>query len=122
MEIGVLVSFGGVIPGKEKAAVDVFAETMKVYGSRLADGSFTSYEPFIFQTGDLQETLGFFVIKGPREKVMAYFDSDENRILKDKVSLIVNHLKIEFLYTGNEVLKEVQLLSGIAEKTPVLVG
>lgn len=122
MEIGVLVSYGGVIPGKERAAVDVFAETMKLYGEKLADGTFSWYEPFIFQTGDLQETLGFFVIKGPQEKMLAFFNGEENRILKDKVSLIVNHLKIEFLYTGNEVLKEVGILSGLAEKTPVLVG
>lgn len=122
MEIGVLVSYGGVIPGKERAAVDVFAETMKLYGAKLVDGTFTWYEPFIFQTGDLQETLGFFVIKGPQDKMLAFFNGEENRILKDKVALIVNHLKIEFLYTGNEVLKEVEILSGLAEKTPVLVG
>jgi hypothetical protein len=122
MEVGILVSYGGVVPGREKEAIELFAETQKVYGEKLADGTFTFYEPFLFRTGDRSENLGFFIVKGPQEKVMFYFDSKENRALRDKVGQVVSHLKIEFLYTGGEVLDEVALFSEIAEKKiPALV-
>ncbi len=122
MEVGMLVSYGGVLPGKEKEAIDLFAETQKFYGEKLADGTFTFYEPFLFRTGDRSENLGFFIVKGPQEKVMAYFESKESRILRDKVGQVVTHLKIEFLYTGTEVLDEIAIFSEIAEKkVPALV-
>lgn len=122
MEVGILVSYGGVFPGKEKEAIELFAETQKIYGEKLADGTFTYYEPFLFRTGDRSEQLGFFIAKGPQDKVMFYFDSKENRALRDKVGQVVSHLKIEFLYTGSEVLDEIALFSEIAEKkVPALV-
>jgi hypothetical protein len=122
MEVGILVSYGGVIPGMEKEAIELFAETQKLYGEKLADGTFTYYEPFLFRTGDRSEHLGFFIVKGPQEKVMLYFDSKENRALRDRVGQVVNHLKIEFLYTGGEVLNEIAIFSEVAEKkVPALV-
>lgn len=122
MEVGILVSYGGVIPGMEKEAIELFAETQRVYGDRLADGTFTYYEPFLFRTGDRSEHLGFFIVKGPQEKLTAYFDSKENRALRDRVGQVVNHLEIEFLYTGGEVLEEISIFSEIAEnRVPALV-
>lgn len=116
MEVGVLVQWGGVVPGKEKAAVDVFAETLKLYGDKMANGTFTYFEPFLFRTGDIQMDLGFIVLKGPEDKVMAFFDSLEQKTLKAKVAQIVNHLKIEFLYTGKDVQEQVEILSKLAEQ------
>ena len=122
MEVGMLVSYGGVFPGKEKEAIDLFAETQKLYGAKLADGTFTYYEPFLFRTGDRSEHLGFFIVKGPQEKVMFFFDSKESRVLRDRVGQVVSHLDIEFLYTGTEVLDEIAIFSEIAEKkVPALV-
>ena len=121
MEVGMLVSYGGVIPGKEKEAIELFAETQKLYGAMLADGTFTSYEPFLFRTGDRARELGFFIVKGPQDKLMGYFESKQNRALRDRVGQVVSHLKIEFLYTGTEVLDEIAIFSEVAEKTPVLV-
>ena len=94
MDIGVIVRWGGVIPGKEKKAVELFAETTKLYGDRLAEGTFTYFEPFMFATGDLQEELGFHLIKGPEENLMTFFDSIEAMTLHANVEICVNHLKI----------------------------
>jgi hypothetical protein len=116
MEVGILVSYGGVIPGKEHEAIELFAETQKLYGEKLADGTFTYYEPFLFRTGDRSEHLGFFIVKGPQDKVMFYFDSKENRVLRDRVGQVVSHLTIEFLYTGAAVLDEIAIFSEIVEK------
>jgi len=122
MEIGVVVRYGGVMPGREAACVDLFTETLSLYGEKLADGTFTSFEPFAFRTGDFQEELGFFVLKGPEEKVTGFFNSMEQRTLQAKGEQIVNHLKIEFLYTGSEVLEQVQIMAKlVGAATPALV-
>jgi hypothetical protein len=116
MEIGVIVRYGGVIPGREEAAVQAFTETTHFYDAQLANGTFTFYEPFMFRTGDFQQELGFFIVKGPEEKVISWFDSKESRLLRTKVELIVNHLTIEFLYTGTDVLEQVALLNEVAKE------
>lgn len=118
MEIGALIQFGAVIPGREEAAVDAFAETMKLYGDKLAKGTFTYFETFVFRTGDMQRDLGFILLKGPEDKVTEYFDSIEHKTLHTKVGQVVNHLKIEFLYTGADVMEQVAILSKLTEKVP----
>ena len=122
MEIGAIVRYGGVMPGREAGAVHLFTETLKLYSEKLADGTFTSFEPFAFRTGDFQEELGLFVLKGPEEKVTGFFNSIEQRTLQAKGEQIVNHLRIEFLYTGSEVLEQVQIMATLVEPaTPALV-
>ncbi|HXZ99060.1 MAG TPA: hypothetical protein VEK76_01805 [Candidatus Binatia bacterium] len=125
MEIALLIQFGGVFPGKEKAAVEAFTETSKFYGEKLADGTFTYFEPFMFGTGDIRERLGFFIVKGPEEKIVAFNDSKEAWALRTKVAQICAHLDIEYVYTGDRVLEQVNLLGDLAkelEKIPAPVG
>lgn len=123
MEMGLVVHFGGVFPGKEKAALEVFTETSKLYGDKLADGTFTTFEPFFYETGDIGERLGFWLIKGPEEKILGFVDSKESLRLRAKVGQICGHLRFDFVYTGERVLEQVNIFSTVAEeldRTPVL--
>ena len=125
MEAGMVVHFGGVFPGREQQAVDAFAETTKLYGEKLAEGTFTSFEPYLYETGDIREQLGFFIVKGSQEKILDFIDSRESAELRTKVAQICTHLQIELLYTGSRVLEQVNLLSDLAErieKMPAGVG
>lgn len=128
MDVGMVVHFGGIFPGREKQGVDLFAETTKLYGEKLADGTFSYFEPFIYQTGDVRDQLGFFLIKGTEEKVMGFVDSRESMELRTKAAQICEHLQIEILYTGERLLEQVAIFSNLAEKIeqmerkPALVG
>ena len=107
MEIGAIVRYGGVMPGREAACVDLFTETLKLYSEKLADGRSPPSNPS--RSGPVTSKRSWvFVLKGPEEKVTGFFNSIEQRTLQAKGEQIVNHLRIEFLYTGSEVLEQVQ--------------
>jgi hypothetical protein len=118
-ELGILVRWGRVIPGRELDAVELFTEATKFYGDFLAEGALTYFEPFILLSGDNETDNGFFVMKGPAPKIHEIFEGDATLRLKTKAAMILSHLTIELMLVGEEVLNEVTRL---AEVGKVLVG
>jgi len=116
MEAAMIVHFGGAIPGREKFAVETFAETTKLYEKRLADGTFTYFEPFLYKTGDVQEHLGFWIVKGTEEKLLKFIDSREATELAARAGQICNHLSVEFLYCGEGVREQITMRTRLAEE------
>jgi hypothetical protein len=66
MEIGLLIKRGAPVPGRETQAIDVFSEGTEYFGKKLAEGTITFFEPFLFGTGDLEEWQGAFFGLRPR--------------------------------------------------------
>ena len=116
MEVGLVVHFGGVFPGREKVAVDVFAEAIRFYSAKVAEGTFASFEPFLYKTGDYQNDLGFFVVKGEEARIMAFIDSKESVALRTKVQQICHHLKIEMLYTGEGIQEQIAAMEQLVSE------
>src|SRR6266511_4044468 len=52
-----------------------------------AAGEVTHFEPYFFQTNDLGEETGFFVVKGPMDAIFKIMEEDEYRALVDKAYL-----------------------------------
>ena len=115
MEAALIVHFGGAIPGKEKLAIETFADTTKLYERMLKDGTFTYFEPFLYKTGDIQEHLGFWLVKGPEDKLMHFMDSTESKELAARAGQICNHLRIEFLYVGEGVREQILIRTKLAK-------
>lgn len=122
MQVGVLLRWGGIVAGREKAAVALFDQGAKLFSEKLNDGTFTYFEPFLYMTGDYQEEAGFFLVKGDDAKVRAFFDLPDTRSFLMQVEIVVNHLKFEFLHVGDAISQQMQILGAfIEEKTPALV-
>jgi hypothetical protein len=106
-ELGFVVRWGRVVPGRELEAVDLFAETTKYYGDLLAKGELTFFEPFMYLSGDNEIDNGFFVLKGPAQKINEIFESEETLSLKTKGALLLSHLSTELILVGEDVLGQV---------------
>jgi hypothetical protein len=121
-ELGCIVRWGRVVPGREQQAVEMFAETTKFYGELLARGDLTHFEPFVFLTGDGEIDNGFFILKGPAEKITEIFESEEMLRLKARRELVLSHLATELVLVGEEVLNHLARFAETAGRQPVGVA
>ena len=113
-ELGIIVRWGRVIPGREKEAVEGFTEATKYFGDLLAKGWLTYFEPFGYLSGDNDLENGFFLMKGPAEKVHEIFESEPTLRLKTQATMYLDHLTIEFLLVGDEVINNISRFAEIA--------
>ena len=110
-ELGVVFRWGRVIPGKEKEAVEFFAETTKYFADKLASGEITFFEPFLFATADAEIERGMFVIKGVPEKIYALLEERKGLELTARSYQMLAHVRRDLMFVGEEVLAQVQLFA-----------
>lgn len=76
-----VIGWNRAVAGKERRALEGFATSMAIYQKAVAEKKIESFEPFFLAAhgGDLN---GFILIKGDREKLLAWRWSDEFRALE----------------------------------------
>ena len=119
-ELGCLVRWGRVVPGREEKAVELFTEVTKYYGELMASGYLTYFEPFFYLSGDGEIDNGFFVLKGP--KITEILESEEMLRFKTRSELCLSHLTTELLLVGEEVLKQVTRFTEEVGRVPAGVA
>ena len=66
-----MLSFGGVVPGREKLAVETFTEVGRHLGLLMDAGVLASFRPYFFADGMMNDISGFFLLEGRREQLDA---------------------------------------------------
>jgi hypothetical protein len=92
-DAGLFIGWGDVVRGREDRALDVFNETVELYGQLQSDGRIESFEVALLDPhgGDL---LGYTMLRGSEDQIDSV-RRDENFIrLMTKASLIVENLGI----------------------------
>jgi len=108
MEIGLLIRYGKLVPGREQQAIALFQESMTFFQDKLASGEITAFEPFFFMTSDLDQELGFFVVKGPAPAMFALMENEAYRTLMQKGMALVEHLHSDLLTVGEGIAAQVE--------------
>jgi hypothetical protein len=103
MDIGLLIRYGKLVPGREAQAMQLFQESIGYFQDKLAAGEIASFEPFFFMTSDLDQELGFFVVKGPAPAIFALLEDERYRTLMQKGMVLVGHLHTDFLVVGEGI-------------------
>jgi hypothetical protein len=106
MDIGMLVRWGSVVPGREAQALAFFDETVSYYDTLLESGKLTSFEPFLFSSSDFDTEQGFFILKGPMTEMFSIMDSDEYKTLVTKANLLLHHVNISLLTVGDGIVEQ----------------
>ena len=106
-DLGFIVRWGRVFPGYEKHAIDLFSETTKYFGDKLADGTLTYFEPFLYLSGDSETEIGFFVMKGPEPKVLALIEDPGRLDLQARATQLLAHVKTDVLAVGEGVFEQI---------------
>jgi hypothetical protein len=118
MEIGLLIRYGKLVPGREAQAIELFEESTKYFLERLSKKEITYFEPFFLMTSDLEEETGFFVLKGPAPEVFRLMEDEKYRWLMQKAMVLVEHLRADLLTVGEGIPEQL----GRASKVLVELG
>lgn len=119
MEIGLLIRYGKLVPGRETQAMALFTESVAFFQGKLASGEITAFEPYFFMTSDLDQELGFFIVKGPAPAVFALMEDEEYRMLMARGTALVEHLHSDFLVVGEGIAAQLERATKVhAELAP----
>ncbi len=113
MESGLLYRYGKPVAGHEREAIALFAEVLEFWMEKRERGEITFFEPFIVETSDFDEDAGFWVIKGPEEKIAAFRHEDRYQKILMKASIFLAHLTVATLRVGDAVNEQVDLLGKV---------
>jgi hypothetical protein len=119
-ELGLFVRWGRVFPGYEKEAVGFYDEVVRYFREKLHSGALTSFEPFLFMSGDHDESYGVFIMKGPEAKVIGIFEDPRRLEIEAKGGQLCAHITTDLLIVGEEVQEQIARFSKV--NTKVLAG
>lgn len=103
MDVGLMIRWGKLVPGREQAALDVFAEAIAYFGKKIEEKTVTFFEPYFFHTGDQETETGFMVVKGPAPEIFKLVEEEGFLVLMDKGFYTVEHLRWDLLTVGEGV-------------------
>jgi hypothetical protein len=92
-DAGLFIGWGDVVRGREDRALDVFNETIELYGQMQSDGRIESFEVALLNPhgGDLQ---GFVMLRGSEAQIDAVGRDEDFERVMTKGSLVVENLGI----------------------------
>jgi hypothetical protein len=99
-DAGLFIGWGQVVRGREDRALDVFNETIELYGQMQEDGRIDSFEVCLLQPHG-GELGGFELIRGSEEQIDALRRSEDFERINTKASLIVDDLGIVDMLIGD---------------------
>jgi hypothetical protein len=103
MDVGLLIRYGKLIPGREVQALELFEEATAYFHRKVDEGAITFFEPFFLFTGDLETETGFFLLKGPAPEIFKLEAEEEYLRLMQKGLMLVEHLRSEILTVGEGI-------------------
>jgi hypothetical protein len=92
-DAGLFIGWGQVVRGREGQALDVFNETIELYGQMQSDGRIESFDVALLEPhgGELQ---GYVLLRGSEEQIDAVRRSEDFERVMTKGSLIVEDLGV----------------------------
>ncbi len=109
MEIGLLIRWGKMVPGREAQALELFDEATRYFREKVSTGVLTFFEPFFFSTTDLERETGFFILKGPAPEVFKLMEEEGYRRLMQKGLMLIEHLQHDLLTVGDGIPVQLEL-------------
>ena len=108
MEVAVMYRWGTPLPGKFEESVAFFAE-VSTYLEELKERSeILSYEPFLFNDGDMERETGFILVKGHDAQIGRFMSAERTQAFNVRASQLVHHYEISYLTAGVDVPTRLQ--------------
>jgi hypothetical protein len=73
------------------------------FGKKMADEKITFFEPYFVRTGDLENEVGFFIVKGRDEEIAKLVLDEEYLKLVERGFYCVEHLTVDYLTVGEGI-------------------
>jgi hypothetical protein len=115
-----MLSFGAVIPGREKHAVEVFVEVGRHLGLLMDSGVLTSFRPYFFADGLLHDVSGFFLLEGRRERLDALRREEAFVRLVLRAGAATSNVRVSTLLAGSDAGRLVNLYREVRSELGLL--
>jgi len=92
-DAGLFIGFGEVARGREDRALDVFNETIELYGQMQSDGRIESFEICLLDPHG-GELAGFELLRGSEDQIDAVRRAEDFQRMITKASLVVDDLGV----------------------------
>ena len=110
------ISWSAVVRGREERALEVFNESLGLYGRFQQDGRIEGFDVALLEPSS--GVAGYIVIHGSAEQIAALPEDDEFRRLIVDATLIVDDLHVVPGRTNEALAKEIGLFAEAAAKVP----
>ena len=101
-EAALFIGWGQAVRGREHQALQVFGEALAFYTRLQQEGEITGFEPVSLEPHG-GELVGFFLVRGDRERLQRVRASEEFRRLHNRANHIVDHLGVVTAFVGDDL-------------------
>ena len=115
-----MLSFGSVQPGRERLAVDLFTEIARYLGRLLDDDRISSFRPYFFADGVLNDVAGFFLLEGRREELDALRRDEGFQRLVLKAGAATSNVRVHTMLSGSDAGRLVNLYREVRQELGLL--
>ena len=110
-----LLSWGQVVRGREERALEVFNESMGLYGRMQQEGRIESFDVVLLDP-HASPVQGYIELHGSAEQMAAVREADDFRRLQADVTMIVDDLAIIDGRMGDGVAQEMAMYADAIAK------
>src|SRR3954447_4075244 len=111
-----LVTWGEVVRGREERALEVFNESMGLYGRMQQDGRIEGFDTVLLVPNGSMD--GHVELKGSAQQINAVKESEDFQRMTYAASLIVDDLRLIDGYCNEGVAKQMELYQEAIAKVP----
>jgi hypothetical protein len=109
VDAALMLSFGAVVPGRERLAVEMFVEVGRYLGRLLDAGAVTTFRPYFFADGLMGDVSGFFLLEGDRERLDSLRRDEGFVVLLLRAGAAVGNVRVHTLLAGSDAGRLVNL-------------
>ena len=110
------ISWGEVVRGREERAIEVFNETVGMYGRKVAEGRIERFDVRLL--GPTSNADGYMEIEGTRQQLEALKEDTEFQRAMVDAQLVVDGLRLAEGYCNQGVADQMALYAQAIAKIP----
>ena len=110
-DYGCMIAWDRVAIGRERKALEVWADALDFYGKAQANGQIDRYETLGFES-NAAHLLGCILIHGSQQQIDAFMSTNEFRALQQQASMVVSSLTVTRFQTGQAMVDTVASFAG----------
>jgi hypothetical protein len=110
------ISWGSVVPGREEHSLEVFNETVGLYGRLQQEGRIESFDVVLLN--GRHDIDGYMQLHGTHEQLDAVAESEEFRRALTDAALVVENLRIAEGATNEGVARDLAMYQEAISKVP----
>ena len=104
----IVVQWGTNIPGRESIGLETFLGVSQYYQGLVKDSKLGNFQTILFENGSFDDVAGLMILTGSEQQITDVLNSDKHRENLTKGVHVVNNVRVQTGWTGDEIPNRVQ--------------